>query len=96
MARETSGKPQAAKTTRLIYCGPSLPGGVFPRHMIIKGEGGSVPPHLQAIFDQCPSVAALLVPITALAATEKAILSKGTQEHYYYTEIQKFIKNGGK
>ena len=83
MARETSGKPQAAKTTRLIYCGPGLPGGVFPRHMIIKGEGGSVPPHLQE-----------LVPISSLAATEKAIMSKGTQEHYFYTEVQKYIKGG--
>ena len=94
MARETSGKPQAAKTTRLIYCGPSLPGGVFPRHMIIKGEGGSVPPHLQELFDKCPSITALLVPVSSFAATEKAIMSKGTQEHYFFTEVQKYIKGG--
>ena len=62
--------------------------------MIIKGEGGSVPPHLQELIEKCPSIAALLVPISSLAATEKAIMSKGTQEHYFFTEVQKYIKGG--
>ena len=84
---ETPAKPE-----RLIYCGPSLPGGLLQRYTIYKG-GISV--HLNDVIEQCPAIKSLFVPYARLQVVNAAIQSTGSLENLRYREIQKFIQEGG-
>ncbi|MCM0759606.1 hypothetical protein M7775_13690 [Sporomusa sphaeroides DSM 2875] len=86
-------KEQApVKTERLIYCGPSLPGGLLQRHTIYKG---GIPEHLKDVVEKCPGIKSLFVPPAKLQAVTTAIQSSGSLENLRYKEIQKFIQEGG-
>ncbi|NPV30657.1 MAG: hypothetical protein HPY58_13625 [Firmicutes bacterium] len=77
---------------QLIYCGPNIPGGVLQRYTVFKG---GLPAHLEELFNKCPAVKLLFVPVTDLARTEKAIATKGTLENAYFNEVLQFISKGG-
>ena len=81
-----------AKPERLIYCGPSLPGGLLQRHTIYKG---GLPEHLKSVIEKCPSIKALFVPASKLASVNAAIGSPGTLENLQYREITEFVRKGG-
>lgn len=92
------GKPDvkkeapAKKPERLIYCGPSLPGGMLQQHTIYKGD---ISKHLDAAIEKCPAIRSLFVPVAKLAAVTTAIQSAGALENLRYREVQKFIQEGG-
>lgn len=77
---------------RLIYCGPNLPGGALQRYTVFKG---GFPVHLGDLFEKCPAIKNLFVPVRELAATEKAISTKGTPQNAFYQQVVKFIEKGG-
>lgn len=81
------GKPE-----QLIYCGPNIPGGVLQRYTVFKG---GLPTHLEELFNKCPAIKLLFVPVADLARTEKAIATKGTPENDYFNEVLQFISKGG-
>lgn len=92
MAKTTTTKQTPAKTERLIYCGPSLPGGLLQQHTIYKG---GIPEHLSDIIVKCPGIKSLFVPYVKLQQVTTAIQSPGSLENLRYREIQKFIQEGG-
>lgn len=86
-------KPKAPeKPERLIYCGPTLPGGLLQQYTVYKG---GIPGHLKDATDKCPAIKALFVPHTKLQAVVVAIRSPGSLENLRYKEIQKIIQEGG-
>jgi hypothetical protein len=89
MSKSTKAAPQPE---RLIYCGPNLPGGALQRYTVFKG---GLPVHLSTLFDKCPAIKLLFVPVTDLARTEKAIATKGTPENALFNEVLQFISKGG-
>ena len=62
--------PKASeKAERLIYCGPSLPGGQLQQHALFKG---GTPTHLSEVLAKCPAIGLLIVPVQELTATRLA------------------------
>ncbi len=92
MAKADAKKEAPVKTERLIYCGPSLPGGLLQQHTIFKG---GIPAYLNGAVEKCPGMKALFVPPAKLAAVAAAIHSPGTLENLRYREVEKFIQEGG-
>jgi len=90
--KETTSKKSASKEHRLIYCGPNIPGGVIQRYTVFKG---GIPGHFNDLFEKCPAVKKLFVPVEELAKTERAISTKGTPENTFYYQVMKFIEKGG-
>ena len=82
----------ASKPKRFIYCGPNIPGGALQRYAVFKG---GFPGHLDDLFDKCPAIKCLFVPVTSLAKAEQSINTKGTSEHSYFQDALQFIKKGG-
>ncbi|MDD4599623.1 hypothetical protein SDC9_04141 [bioreactor metagenome] len=75
-----------AKPERLIYCGPNIPGGILQRYAVYKG---GLPAHLKDVFEKCPAIKLLFVPVVDLAKTEQVISTKGTPENTWYQEVLK-------
>ncbi len=92
MAKPDAKKEAPVKPERLIYCGPSLPGGLLQQHTIFKG---GIPGHLKDAIEKCPGIKALFVPPAKLAAVAAAIRSPGSLENLRYGEVLKLIKEGG-
>jgi hypothetical protein len=80
------------KPEQLIYCGPNIPGGVLQRYTVFKG---GLPGHLNELFDKCPAIKQLFVPVNEFTRMEKAIATKGTLENAYFNEVLKFVSKGG-
>ncbi|WP_425057620.1 hypothetical protein SCACP_21370 [Sporomusa carbonis] len=95
MATNTSKTKEAApaaKPERLIYCGPNIPGGILQRYTVFKG---GLPEHLGSLFEKCPAVKTLFVPVTDLARSEQAIATKGTPENINFNQVLEFTMKGG-
>jgi hypothetical protein len=82
---------KVGKTERLIYCGPNIPGGALQKYTVFKG---GLPVHLEDIFERCPVVKNLFVPVQDLARVEQAIATKGTPEQVYYQEVVNILRGG--
>lgn len=80
------------KPERLIYCGPSLPGGLLQQHTIYKG---GIPGHLDEVISKCPGIKSLFVPSTNFAKIQNSIKSPGSLENLRYKEVLEFISKGG-
>lgn len=66
---------------RLIYVGPPHKGGKLLKYQVfIDG----LPTHIDDVFEKCPQIKNLFVPIAELAAAEKDIAKAGTPMHKYY------------
>lgn len=92
MASTSKTKDAPTKPEQLIYCGPNIPGGVLQRYTVFKG---GLPEHLNALFDKCPAIRLLFVPVADLARAERAIATKGTPENAYFNEVLQFVSKGG-
>lgn len=93
MTKPISTKNAApTKPVRLIYCGPSIPGGSLPQFSVYKG---GYPLHLDELLAKCPAVKALFVPVADLAKTQQAMNIKGTPENILYQEALAFTRKGG-
>jgi len=77
----------------LIYCGPTLPGGLLRQHTVYRN---GLPKHLVAHFEECPSLQQLFVPVDQLSAITKAVETAGTAESIFYAEVQKHFNGGVK
>lgn len=77
----------------LIYCGPNIPGGVLQRYTVFRG---GLPIYLEELFEKCPAIKLLFVPVEDLARMEKAIAVKGSPENIYFNEVLQFISKGGR
>lgn len=80
------------KNMRLIYCGPNIYGGRLLQYTAFKG---GYPEHLSDIFEKCPAVKELLVPIENFTTTMAKIQKKGTEESRLFGEIIQFLQNKG-
>ena len=86
-------KSEPVKREQLIYVGPNVPGGALQRYQVFRG---GKPEHLKDLFEKCPTLQGLFVPVTDLAVVEKALGEAGTVENTLYRETAKFFAKGGK
>jgi hypothetical protein len=73
----------------VVYCGPSIQH--VARSFTTYAE---TPEALKAQAEKCPAITALIVPLSKMAETRKAIKTPGTKEAIFYGHIQKFIQGG--
>ena len=86
-------KSEPVKREQLIYVGPNVPGGVLQRYQVFRG---GKPEHLKDLFEKCPALQGLFVPVIDLTVAEKALGIAGTVENTLYRETVKFFAKGGK
>ena len=81
------------KTTKkretVVYCGPDIPH--VARSFTTYAE---IPEALSEEIAKCPTISALIVPISKMAETRRALKKTGTREAILYGHIQKFIQGG--
>lgn len=72
---------QAIKPERLIYVGPSYKNGKLLKYQVFIG---GLPMHIDDVFEACPQIKKLFVPVKDLVQAEKDIATAGTPMHKYY------------
>lgn len=77
------------KAEPVVYCGPSIQH--VARSFTTYAE---TPAALKAKAEKCPAITALIVPLSKMAETRRAIKTPGTKEAILYGHIQKFIQGG--
>lgn len=82
----------AAQPQRLIYCGPNIAGGALQKYAVFKG---GTPTHLGGLFEKCPAIKELFVPVSELATTVQGVTTKGTRLNALYVEVASFAQKGG-
>ncbi|QQE75719.1 hypothetical protein KDJ56_07210 [Brevibacillus composti] len=89
--KKTTKEIVSKQETPLIYCGPTLPGGLLRQHTVYRN---GLPKHLDKYFEECPALRQLFVPVNQLSATIQAVATAGSAESVFYAEVQKHF-NGG-
>jgi len=95
MSTEAEGKkskkaPIAQKKSEaLIYCGPSLPGGLLNKYTVYQN---GLPAHLEEQLKECPSIKRLFVPVSIFPEVEMKIATAGSAENVWYQEILSYIQ----
>lgn len=94
MANTSSNKKETSviPPVRLIYCGPNIPGGALQQYAVFKG---GFPEYLNGLFEKCPAIKSLFVPVEELAATMQAIETRGTLQNVLFEQIKDAILKGG-
>ena len=77
------------KAEAVVYCGPDIPH--VARSFTTYAE---LPEALSEQIAKCPTIAALIVPLSSMAKTRRALKIPGSREAILYGHIQKFIKGG--
>ena len=77
------------KAEPVVYCGPNIPH--VARSFTTNAE---TPTALSEQIAKCPTISALIVPISKMAETRRALKKPGTREAILYGHIQKFIQGG--
>ena len=77
------------KTEPVVYCGPDIPH--VARSFTTYEE---VPEALSRLAEKCPGISSLIVPMSRMAETRRALKTPGTWESILYKHIQKFIQGG--
>lgn len=81
-----------AKTAEpMVYCGPSILH--ISRSFTVYAEP---PAALLAMAKECPAITALIVPLSEMAETRRALKTPGTKEAIFYGHILKYIQGGKK
>ena len=73
----------------VVYCGPNIL--QVARSFTTYAQ---TPEALKEQAEKCPAIAAMIVPLSKMAATRKAIKTPGTKEAILYGHIQKYIQGG--
>lgn len=81
------------KREQLIYIGPNIPGGVLHRYQVYRG---GTPEHLKDVFEKCPAIRSLFVPVANFAAAEQALSQTGSAENTLFREVSAAFAKGGK
>ncbi len=74
-------KKSAAKSQRLIYVGPTLKGYKLVKYQVFIG---GYPAHLTDVFEFCPQIKWLFVPVAELTKAEAEVKTAGTPLNKYY------------
>jgi hypothetical protein len=77
------------KAEAVVYCGPDIPH--VARSFTTYAE---IPEALSEKIAKCPTISALIVPVSKMAETRRALKTPGTREAILYGHIQQFIKGG--
>ena len=77
------------KTEPVVYCGPDIPH--VARSFTSYAE---MPAALSEQTAKCPAISALIVPLSKMAETRRALKTPGTREAILYGHIQKYIQGG--
>lgn len=77
------------KVEPVVYCGPDIPR--IARSFTTYAE---TPAHLKAQAEKCPAISALIVPLSKMADTRRALKTPGTKEAILYGHILKYIRGG--
>lgn len=75
---------QTTKPERFIYVGPPYKGGKLQKYQVFIG---GLPTHIGEVFEKCPQIKNLFVPVGNLAEVEKAIAKAGTPLNKYYRAV---------
>ncbi|GHV45265.1 hypothetical protein FACS1894204_03930 [Synergistales bacterium] len=86
-------EPPVAKTTRLAYVGPNVPGGVLQRFQVFKG---GLPPYCKDLLDKIPEMKELFVPVEFLEDFRRKIEEPGTNEARLFFNVKKAFDKGVK
>lgn len=81
MATNVKKSVFASKQERLIYVGPPYKGGKLLKYQVFIG---GLPKHIDDVFEKCPQIKSLFVPVAELVEAEKAIAKAGTPLNKYY------------
>lgn len=73
----------------VVYCGPDIPRTA--RGFTTYAE---TPAPLKAHAEKCPAISALIVPLSKMADTRRALKTPGTKEAILYERILKYIRGG--
>jgi hypothetical protein len=73
----------------VVYCGPDI-----PRVAHSFTSYAEIPEQLRETGVKCPAIFALIVPLSHMAATRRALKTPGSREAILYGRIQKFIQGG--
>lgn len=73
-----------------IYLGPNIPSLGLKKNQVYLG---GIPGQVRAAIAIMPEIEELIVPISKLSETVKAINTKGTHEHHIYKEL---LRKAGK
>ena len=76
-------------SSRKIYVGPSLPGGILPQFTVFKDE---VPDHVVALMGKYPSLRPLIVPVAKLGQARKDVSTKGNLLNLYAAKVRKEVR----
>jgi hypothetical protein len=85
--------PKVDPPTRLVYCGPNIPGGALQQFTIFKS---GLPVHLSEMVGKCPAIKLLCVAPDQLQETRISVNVKGSAANIAYGEVINYIKQGGK
>lgn len=72
---------ETSKLQRLIYVGPTLKGYRLIKYQVFIG---GYPKHIDDVFEACPQIKKLFVPVKDLVQAEKDIAMAGTPLNKYY------------
>lgn len=81
MATKSTVKSAAVKPQRLIYVGPTLKGHRLIRYQVFIG---GYPTHVDDVFEACPQIKRLFVPVKDMVQAEKDIATAGTPLNKYF------------
>lgn len=88
--KKSKKAPNAQKKSEaLIYCGPSLLGGLLNKYAVYQN---GLPVHLEEQLKECPSIKRLFVPVSIFPDVEMKIATAGTAENVWYREILSYIQ----
>ena len=77
------------KIEAVVYCGPDIPH--VARSFTTYEE---VPEALRRLSVTCPGISSLIVPVSRMAETRRALKTPGTWESILYGHIQKLVQGG--
>ena len=80
---------KAKNVESVVYCGPSI-----PRVAHSFTTYAETPKALAALAEKCPAISALIVPVSEMAETRRALKTPGTKEAILFVHINKFIQGG--
>lgn len=78
-------KRTAEKPQRLIYIGPTLKGFKLVKYQVFIG---GYPTHITDVYEMCPQIKRLFVPVAELTKAEAAVKTSGTPLNKYYKMVQ--------
>lgn len=81
----TTKKSSAAKLQRLIYIGPTLKGFKLVKYQVFIG---GYPGHIEDVYEECPQIKRLFVPVAELTKAEAEVMTTGTPLNKYYKMAQ--------